>query len=95
LKRLGASKHFQKQLKKLPKKDQEKAVAALKRLRAALQSGTPAQGLGFKKINGDKYEFRVDLKKRIVMQSDGDTLVCHVISNHDDVRRYLKMYRNK
>lgn len=52
-------------------------------------------GYGLKKINGDKYEIRVGLKLRIVMQADGETLVCHLIGDHEEVRRYLRAYRNK
>ncbi len=52
-------------------------------------------GYGFKKINGDKYEIRVDLRMRIVMKAEGDTLICHVIGDHEDVKRYLRAYRTK
>lgn len=62
---------------------------------AALQAGSVPAGYGFKKINGDKYELRVDLKLRIVMKSDGETLVCHLIGDHDEVKRYLREYRNE
>ncbi|OGX05783.1 MAG: hypothetical protein A3G87_10225 [Omnitrophica bacterium RIFCSPLOWO2_12_FULL_50_11] len=95
MKRLAASKHFQKQLKKLPRKDQEKALHVLKEFLESLKAGTIAQGFGFKKLNGDKYEIRVDIRKRIVMKTDGGTLVCHVIGDHDEVKRYLRSYRNK
>lgn len=65
----------------------------MKRLLEGFQSGQMAPGLGFKKINGDKYEIRVDIRIRIVMKAEGDTLVCHLIGDHDSVRRYLKAYR--
>ena len=94
MKRLAVSRQFQKQLRKLPANDQRKAATALKQLLGALQSGHRPPGLGFKKINGDKYELRVDLRLRIVMQADADTLVCHLVGNHDEVRRYLRVYRN-
>ena len=93
--RLAVSTHFQKQLRKLPPKDQHKAAATLKEFLALLSTGHVPVGYGVKKINGDKYELRVDIRLRIVMKADGDTLVCHVIGNHEDVRRYLRDYRNK
>ena len=68
---------------------------ALKGFLAALQTGHIPAGYGFKKINGDKYELRVGLGLRIVMKAEADTLVCHLIGDHDDVRRYLRTYRNK
>ena len=95
MRRLAASTHFQKQLKKLAPADQRKAVAALQGFLAALRTGELPAGYGFKKINGDKYELRVDVWMRIVMKADGETLVCHVIGDHGDVRRYLRAYRSK
>ena len=61
----------------------------------ALTAGQLPAGLGFKKINGDKYAWRVDLRLRVVMKAEGDTLVCHLIGNHEDVKRYLRTYRSK
>lgn len=95
MKQLAASPHFQKQLKKLPAADQQKAIDTLKQFLTALNSGSLPAGYGFKKVNGDKYEIRVDLKKRIVMKLEDDTFVCHLIGNHEDVRRYLREYRNR
>lgn len=95
MKNLAVSRHFQKQLKKLSRQDQEKTTATLKEFLRALQGDSMSAGLGFKKINGDKYEIRVDIKMRIVMKKDGDTFVCHLIGNHEDVKRYLRDYRNK
>ena len=93
MKRLAVSTHFQKQLKKLPSRDQEHAQGALKDFLAALHTGAIPVGYGFKKINGDKYELRVGLKIRIVMKAEGDLFICHVIGDHEDVRRYLRTYR--
>lgn len=95
MKSLAVSNQFRKQLRKLSPPDQQKATAALKEFLAALTEGSIPVGYGFKKINGDKYELRVDIRIRIVMKSDGDTLVCHLIGDHEDVRRYLRAYRNK
>ena len=60
-----------------------------------MQEGKIPHGYGFKKINGDKYEIRVDIRTRIVMKAEEDLLVCHLIGNHDDVKRYLREYRNR
>ena len=95
MKRLAASSHFQKQLKKLPRIDQQKIVETLKDFLESLKTGKIAAGYGFKKINGDKFEIRADIKPRIVMKLDGDTFVCHMVGNHEDVRRYLRTQRSK
>jgi len=95
VKRLAVSHHFRKQLKKLPPQDRAKAVRTLKEFLTALATGAVPVGFGLKKINGDKYEIRVDLRMRIVMKAEGDTFVCHLVGDHDDVRRYLRAYRRK
>lgn len=95
MRQLAVSEHFQKQLKKLPVPDREKALTALKELLGFLEKGPIPAGYGFKKINGDKYELRVDIRKRIVMKAEGDLLICHLIGGHDEVRRYLREFRNK
>lgn len=95
MRRLAFSNRFQTQLRKLPPQDQRKTAAVLERFLTALAEHQISAGLGLKKINGDKYELRVDLRLRIVMKMDGDTFVCHLIGNHEDVRRYLREYRNK
>ena len=95
MKRLAASSHFQRLLRKLPRNEQDHTADALKRLLEALRTGILPAGLGLKKINGDKYELRVGLRLRIVMKADGDTLVCHLIGNHDEVRRYLRTFRTR
>ena len=95
MRRLGASRHFQKQLKKLPIPDQIKVVEKLKGfLKALSQSAIPA-GYGFKKVNGDKYEIRVDQRIRVLMKLDQDVFVCHVVGGHEEIRRYLRDYRHQ
>ena len=94
MKHLAVSKQFQKQLKKLSRQDQLNAVEALKSLLAGLKHGEIPKGLGFKKINGDKYEIRVGLRIRIAMKAEHDTLFCHVIGDHEAICHYLRNYRN-
>ena len=93
MKKLAVSGHFQKQLRKLHSRDREKVASVLKQFLEHLGRGRLPAGFGLKKINGDKYEIRVDLRTRIVMKLDNDTFVCHLVGNHEDVRRYLRDYR--
>ena len=92
---LAVSKYFQKQLKGFSSQDRQKVNRVLKLLLQGLESGEIPAGLGFKKINGDKYEIRVDIRNRIVMKTDGDMLVCHLVGNHETVKRFLREFRNK
>jgi mRNA-degrading endonuclease RelE of RelBE toxin-antitoxin system len=93
LKKLAVSRHFQKQLQKLPQQDQERTVETLKEFLTALGNKKIPLGLGFKKINGDKYELRVDIRLRVALKLGGDTFVCHLVGNHEDIKKYLKDYR--
>lgn len=95
MKKLAVSSHFQKQLKKLSRQDQHKVTSVLKEFLEFLARGDLPAGLGFKKINGDKYEIRVDIRNRIVMKLEGDIFVCHLVGNHDAVKRYLRDYKSR
>ena len=92
--KLAVSHHFQKQLKKLSRQDQHKVTSTLKGFLEYLTQGSLPLGFGLKKINGNKYEIRVDLRTRIVMKLDGDTFVCDLVGSHDAVKRYLREYRS-
>lgn len=95
MRHLAASRHFKKQLQKLPPQDRQKTVDALKHFLESLKTGKIPQGLGFKKINGDKYEIRVHIRLRIALKADGDTLICHLVGDHETLRKYLKDYRTR
>ena len=58
-----------------------------------LSSGNFAPGFGFKKINHDKYEFRVDLHLRVVIKGEKDIFYLVLVGNHNDVRRFLRNFR--
>ena len=95
MKKLAVSNHFQRQLRKLDPLTQGKVVQTLKSFLSALQSNKVSGGFGFKKINGDKYEIRVDLRTRVVLKRDGDTFVCHRVGDHESVKKFLREYRNQ
>ena len=79
----------------MPRDIRERALDTLKGFLSALQAEEIPAGYGFKKINGDKYEIRVDIRTRIAMKAEGQTLVCHVIGDHEHIKRYLREYRNR
>ena len=95
MRKLAVSAHFRKQLKKLHPPDQERVAVVLKSFLEGLNKAGLPVGLGLKKINGDKYEVRVDIRNRIVMKLDGDTFICHWVGDHNAVKRYLRDYRNR
>lgn len=46
-----------------------------------------------KKISYDKYEFRVDLKLRVIVKKEADIFYLVLVGTHEDIRKYLRNYR--
>jgi len=84
---------FERSLKKLTYQEKQQTAESLEAFNGMLVSGHFPAGLGFKKINHDKYELRVSIRIRVVMKAEGDTFYLVLVGNHDEVRRYLKNYR--
>jgi len=84
---------FERSLKKLTPQEKKQTAESLEAFNAMLVSGYFASGLGFKKINHDKYELRVSIRLRVVMKSEWDIFYLVLVGNHDEVRRYLRNYR--
>jgi mRNA-degrading endonuclease RelE of RelBE toxin-antitoxin system len=84
---------FERSLKRLSPLERKQTTETLEAFNAMLISGYFPAGLGFKKINHDKYELRATIRLRIVIKSDGDTYYLVLVGNHDEVRRYLREYR--
>ena len=84
---------FEHTLKKLSHIDKEKVKKALNNLNKFLTDGTLPAGLGFKKINKNKYEIRVDIRLRIILKLEQDILYLVLVGNHKDIISYLRKYR--
>ncbi len=84
---------FERSLKKLSPQDKKQTAESLESFNSMLVSGSFPAGLGFKKINHDKYELRVNIRLRVIIKSEGDTYYLVLVGSHDDVRRYLRDYR--
>ncbi|HOW43495.1 MAG TPA: hypothetical protein PLF03_07495 [Candidatus Omnitrophota bacterium] len=84
---------FERSLKKLSLLERKQIAESLEDFNKMLFSGDRPSGLGFKKINHDKYELRASIRLRVVMKLEGDVYYLVLVGNHDDVRRYLREYR--
>ncbi len=84
---------FERSLKKLSALERKQTAESLEAFNSMLFTGHCPVGLGFKKINHDKYELRATIRIRVVIKSDGDTYYLVLVGNHDEVRRYLREYR--
>ena len=84
---------FERCVKKLNRRTKEQVAAALEKFNDFLVSGRLPAGLGFKKINHDKYEFRIDLRLRVILKEDKDNFYLVLAGDHEDVKRYLRNFR--
>ena len=84
---------FERSIKKLNPADKKKLSESMEAFNLFLLGGELPAGFGFKKINHDKYEFRVDIRLRIVIKVDGGDYYLVLVGSHDEVRRYLRHYR--
>ena len=93
MKRILVLPSFERSVKKLTRHDKSNLADGLESLNIFLLSGEAPAGFGFKKINHDKYEFRVDARLRVILKTDGDDYYLVLVGNHDAVKRYLRHYR--
>jgi hypothetical protein len=84
---------FERSVKRLTRQDKDNLAEGLESFNEYLLSGDAPAGLGFKKINHDKYEFRVDIKLRVIIKAEGDDYYLVLAGNHDEVRKYLRHHR--
>ena len=93
MKRILILPSFERSVKKLTHQDKDNLAESLEKFNLFLLSGETPAGLGFKKINHDKYEFRVDIRLRVVVKVEGEDYYLVLVGNHDEVKRYLRHYR--
>ncbi len=84
---------FERSLKRLTRQEKKETAERLEAFNSMLVFGHFPVGLGFKKINHDKYELRVSIRLRVVMKAGKDTYYLVLVGSHDEVRRYLRDYR--
>ena len=93
MKRILILPSFERSVKKLTRQDKDDLAESLEGFNLFLLSGKAPAGFGFKKINHDKYEFRVDIRLRVIVKVKGQDYYLVLAGNHDEVKRYLRHYR--
>ena len=93
MKRVLVLPSFERSVKKLTRQDKDNLAESLECFNSFLLSGEAPAGFGFKKINHDKYEFRVDIRLRVVVKVEGGDYYLVLAGNHDEIKRYLRHYR--
>ncbi len=93
MKQVIALSSFNRSVKKLNLLEKAQLVESLEQFKAFVFRGIMSAGLGFKKINHDKYEFRVNIRLRVIVKVEGEDYYLVLAGNHDEVKRYLRHYR--
>ena len=93
MKRILILPSFECSVKKLTRQDKNNLAESLEAFNLFLLSGELSAGFGFKKINHDKYEFRVDRRLRVIAKVEGEDYYLVLAGNHDEVKRHLRHYR--
>ncbi len=84
---------FERTAKRLSLQEKELLVKSLEAFNSFLLFGRLPAGFRFKKINHDKYEFRVDIRLRVIVKEEGEVFYLVLVGGHDEVKRYLREYR--
>lgn len=84
---------FERLVKKLTLQEKKQLAQSLEALNTFLLTGIAPFGFRYKKIGDNKYEFRVDVKLRVVVKEVDDIIYLVLVGNHDDVARYLRDYK--
>ena len=62
---------FERSVRRLDAGQKKFLGRALEKFNYYAQTGVVSSGLGFKKINHNKYEFRVDIRLRVIVKAEG------------------------
>lgn len=84
---------FGRSVKRLSAHDKKRLADSLEQFNAFLISGKAPFGLRFKKINHDKYEFRVDIKQRVILKMADESVYLVLVGTHDEIKRHLRHFK--
>jgi mRNA-degrading endonuclease RelE of RelBE toxin-antitoxin system len=81
---------FDRRWKSLSPERSKQTQEALHKLVLFFEGGPKPEGLGLKKLRGDFWEIRTNLKDRIFFQVKKGTVSFILIGNHNEIHRLLK-----
>ena len=86
---------FERSVKGLNFREKKKLVRSLELFNNFLVTGEIPTGLYFKKIDKNKWEFRIDIQLRVIVKQEKNTFYLVLAADHNKVRNYLRRFRNK
>ena len=89
MRRIAVLPSFERSLKQLTTEDKKALGRALETFNSFALSGRLPYGFRFKKLGPAQYEFRVDIRLRVLVKEEPGIYYLALVGNHNDVRRYL------
>ena len=80
---------FERSVKRLTTLEKKALGKSLETFNSFLVSGHLPHGFRLKKIGPDHYEFRIDIRLRVILKSEPGVYYLVLVGNHNEVRRYL------
>ena len=84
---------FGRSIERLNRQERKQLTKSLHAFNDFVITGKAPFGFRFKKIDYDKYEFRVNIRLRLIVKEEGDTFYLVTVGSHDKIKRYLRNYR--
>ena len=84
---------FERSIRRFTSIEKDQLVIALGKFNDFLVTGRISSGLGFKKIRHDIFEFRIDIRLRVIVKDEDDAFYMVLAGSHEDIKRYLKDFR--
>lgn len=81
---------FDRTYRKLDRKDRVLAALAIESLLNGLEAGKMPAGLGLKRLGGDLWEVRADIRIRIAFRMSRDRIEFGLVGTHEGVKNYIK-----
>jgi len=81
---------FERSIRRFTSAEKDRLISALEKFNDFLMTGRISSGFGFKKIGTDMFEFRIDIRLRVIVKDEDDTLYMVLAGSHKDIKRYLK-----
>lgn len=93
MKRILILPSFERSVDKLTSREKKQLAKSLDSFNNFIITGRASFSLRFKKIDYDKYEFRVNIKLRLIVKEEDDIFYLVLVGSHDEVKRYLRSFR--
>ena len=81
---------FDRSIKRLEPHRKEKVKNAVAAAIDFFESHVKPEGLGLKRLKGDYWEIRVDIKERVIFRFSDDLVEFIIAGTHDEIKNFLK-----